>query len=182
MEVPISGFSSNAEMLDRLLKIDVHSSRYEGPTGMVGVLQDTFRRASIPVSSLWAAAPHYLAATPNIKVTAALLTYLNTYLSFDLDLSDIKADAQRFEEQITMLVERDPEASAYVRKLEEQVGEIPDDDEGEKDDDELLINPDRPISTGPLPSADSLIRSVEELLRKEREDNQQRSDLEEEDE
>jgi hypothetical protein len=97
-------------------------------------------------------------------------------------LSDIKADAQRFEEQITMLVERDPEASAYVRKLEEQVGEIPDDDEGEKDDDELLINPDRPISTGPLPSADSLIRSVEELLRKEREDNQQRSDLEEEDE
>ena len=182
MEVPISGFSSNAEMLDRLLKIDVHSSRYEGPTGMVGVLQDTFRRASIPVSSLWAAAPHYLAATPNIKVTAALLTYLNTYLSFDLDLSDIKADAQRFEEQITMLVERDPEASAYVRKLEEQVGEIPDDDEGEKDDDELIINPDRPVSTGPLPSADSLIRSVEELLRKEREDNQPRSDLEEEDE
>ncbi|HEX9131808.1 MAG TPA: PAC2 family protein, partial [Ktedonobacteraceae bacterium] len=118
MEVPVSGFSSNAEKLERLLEIDVHSSRYEGPTGMVGVLQDTFRRANIPVSSLWAAAPHYLAATPNIKVTAALLTYLNTFLSFDLDLSDIQSDAQRFEEQITMLVARDPEASAYVRKLE----------------------------------------------------------------
>jgi proteasome assembly chaperone (PAC2) family protein len=181
MVVPISGFSSNPEMLDRLLKIDVHNSRYEGPTGMVGVLQDTFRRANIPVSSLWAAAPHYLAATPNIKVTAALLTYLNTFLSFDLDLSDIQADAQRFEEQITMLVERDPEASAYVRKLEEQAGEISDED-GEEDEDELLINPDRPVSTGPLPSADSLIRSVEELLRKERESNQQRSDSEEEDE
>ena len=181
MVVPISGFSSNPEMLDRLLKIDVHNSRYEGPTGMVGVLQDTFRRANIPVSSLWAAAPHYLAATPNIKVTAALLTYLNTFLSFDLDLSDIQADAQRFEEQITMLVERDPEASAYVRKLEEQAGEISDED-GEEDEDELLINPDRPVSTGPLPSADSLIRSVEELLRKERESDQQRSDSEEEDE
>jgi proteasome assembly chaperone (PAC2) family protein len=181
MVVPISGFSSNPEMLDRLLKIDVHNSRYEGPTGMVGVLQDTFSRANIPVSSLWAAAPHYLAATPNIKVTAALLTYLNTFLSFDLDLSDIQADAQRFEEQITMLVERDPEASAYVRKLEEQAGEIPDAD-GEEEEDELLINPDRPVSTGPLPSADSLIHSVEELLRKERESNQQRSDPEEEDE
>jgi len=181
MVVPISGFSSNPEMLDRLLKIDVHNSRYEGPTGMVGVLQDTFRRANIPVSSLWAAAPHYLAATPNIKVTAALLTYLNTFLSFDLDLSDIQADAQRFEEQITMLVQRDPEASAYVRKLEEQAGEISDED-GEEDEDELLINPDRPVSTGPLPSADSLIRSVEELLRKERESDQQRSDSEEEDE
>jgi proteasome assembly chaperone (PAC2) family protein len=184
MEVPISGFSSNADMLERLLEIDVHSSRYEGPTGMVGVLQDTFRRSNIPVSSLWAAAPHYLAATPNIKVTAALLTYLNTFLSFDLDLSDIQADAQRFEEQITMLVARDPEASAYVRKLEEQAGEILDEDDDEQEDDagDMLINPDRPISTGPLPSADSLIRSVEELLRKERENNQQKSDLDEDDE
>ena len=183
MDVPISGFSSNAETLGRLLEIDVQSSRYEGPTGMVGVLQDTLRRANIPVSSIWAAAPHYLAATPNVKVTAALLTYLNTFLSFNLDLSDIQADAQRFEEQITMLVERDPEASAYVRKLEEQAGEILDDDsEHEEDEDEVLFNPDRPVGTGPLPSADSLIRSVEELLRKERENNQQRSDFDEEDE
>ncbi len=183
MEVPISGFSSNAETLNRLLEIDVQTSRYEGPTGMVGVLQDTLRRANIPVSSLWAAAPHYLAATPNVKVTAALLTYLNTFLSFNLDLSDIQADAQRFEEQITMLVERDPEASAYVRKLEEQVGALLDDDsEHEDEDDDVLFNPDRPVSTGPLPSADSLIRSVEELLRKERENNQHESDFEEEDE
>jgi len=181
MEVPVSGFSSSAEKLERLLEIDVHSSRYEGPTGMVGVLQDTFRRANIPVSSLWAAAPHYLAATPNIKVTAALLSYLNTFLSFDLDLSDIQSDAQRFEEQITMLVARDPEASAYVRKLEEQAGEISDDDDDD-DDDEIRINPDMPVSTGPLPSADTLIRSVEELLRKERENNQQKSDLDEDNE
>lgn len=183
MDVPVSGFSSNAETLDRLLELDVQSSRYEGPTGMVGVLQDSFRRANIPVSSLWAAAPHYLAATPNIKVTAALLTYLNTFLSLDLDLSDIQADAQRFEEQITLLVERDPEASAYVHKLEEQVGAILDDDGEQKEDEEdVLINPDRPVSSGPLPSADSLIRSVEELLRKERENNQNRSDFDEDDE
>ena len=183
MDVPISGFSSNTQTLNRLIKLDVQSSRYEGPTGMVGVLQNSLRRANIPVSSLWAAAPHYLAATPNIKVTAALLTHLNTLLSFDLDLSDIQADAQRFEEQITMLVERDPEASAYVRKLEEQAGAILDEEgEHDEDEDEVIINPDRPIGTGPLPSADSLIRSVEELLRKERENNQQRSDFEEEDE
>ncbi len=183
MEVPVSGFSSNPEMLERLLEIDVHSSRYEGPTGMVGVLHDTFRRANIPVSSLWAAAPHYLAATPNIKVTAALLTYLNTFLSFDLDLSDIQSDALHFEEQITRLVARDPEASAYVRKLEEQTSNLlEEEDDDEDDDDDLLINPDKPVSTGPLPSADSLIRSVEELLRKERENNQQQSDHDEDDE
>ncbi len=182
LDVPISGFSSNAEMLERLQEIDVRSSRYEGPTGMVGVLHDAFRRANIPVSSLWAAAPHYLAATPNIKVTAALLTYLNTFLSLDLDLSDIQADALRFEEQITMLVARDPEASAYVRKLEQQSEGILEEDEDDDDGDDIIFNPDEPVNTGPLPSADSLIRSVEELLRKERENNQQQSDDDNDDE
>src|SRR6266568_6914570 len=104
---------------------------------MIGVLHDTFRRANIPVSSMWAAAPHYLAATPNIKVTAALLSYLNTFLSFNLDLSDIQSDAQHFEEQITMLVARDPEASAYVRKLEEQAGEILNEDDDELEEDNV---------------------------------------------
>src|SRR5712692_264128 len=55
MPVPISGYSSNADMLERLRDMEVRSSSYEGPTGMVGVLHDTCRRANIPVSSLWAA-------------------------------------------------------------------------------------------------------------------------------
>ena len=171
--VPISGFASQIELAERLKELDVHDSRYEGPTGIVGVLQDAFNQASIPNASLWAAAPHYLAATPNIKVTAALLTYLNAFLGVDLDLHDIQSDAVRFDEQITILVERDPDASAYVRKLEEQANE-PDEEEDEDEEDEdedtdMVINPDRVASTGPLPSADSLIRSVEELLRQQRE-------------
>ncbi|HYT28822.1 MAG TPA: PAC2 family protein [Ktedonobacteraceae bacterium] len=184
IDVPISGFSSNNEMLERLREIDVRGSRYEGPTGIVGVLHDALRRANIPVTLLFAAAPHYLVATPNIKVTSALLTYLNTFLSFELDLSDIQADAIRFEEQISTLVARDPEASAYVRKLETQSESILDDDDDEEQDDEeqIDINPDKPVSTGPLPSADSLIRSVEELLRQERENNQQNPDADEENE
>lgn len=182
--VPISGFASHSDLVERLSELDVHDSRYEGPTGIVGVLQDAFNQANIPSASLWAAAPHYLAATPNIKVTAALLTYLNTFLGIDLDLRDIQSDAVRFDEQITILVERDPEASAYVRRLEAQADE-PDDDEDEDEDDEdddedtdMVIHPDRAPGTGPLPSADSLIRSVEELLRQQRE-QQQNSDEDE---
>ncbi|HCJ33535.1 MAG TPA: carboxylate--amine ligase, partial [Ktedonobacter sp.] len=63
ISVPISGTSSNIDMKERLKEMDIHSSRYEGPTGMIGVLQDGFRRAAIPAASIWAAAPHYLAAT-----------------------------------------------------------------------------------------------------------------------
>src|SRR5436309_13305021 len=148
---------------------------------MIGVLQDAFRRAAIPAASLWAAAPHYLAATPNIKVTSALLTHLNTLMSFGLDLSDIQADAIRFEEQISTLVARDPEASAYVRRLEEQLTSSTDsEDEDDEDEDDAIINPDRTVGTGPLPSAESLIRGVEELLRKQRENNQQQNFTEDE--
>jgi proteasome assembly chaperone (PAC2) family protein len=175
ISVPITGTASNADLKERLKEMDIHSSRYEGPTGMIGVLQDSFRRAAIPAASIWAAASHYLAATPNIKVTSALLTYLNTYMSFGLDLSDIQTDAIRFEEQISTLVARDPEASAYVRKLEEQViGSANADDEDEEDESFFKPNPDRAVGTGPLPSAESLIRGVEELLRKQRENGEQK--------
>jgi len=176
IEVPISGTSSNSDVMERLHEMDVHSSRYEGPTGMMGVLQDGFRRIQVPAATLWAAAPHYLAATPNIKVTSALLTYVNTYLSFGLDLSDIQSDAIHFEEQITTLVERDPEASAYVRKLVEQLAQ---DTNGEDDDDEDdKSGLDATITTGPLPSADTLIRDVEELLRQERKNGSNQDDNE----
>ena len=184
LSVPISGFSSNDELRERMSELDIQGSRYEGPTGIVGVLHDVCSRAKIPVTSMWAAAPHYLVATPNIKVTAALLTYLNTFLSFDLDLRDIQGDAVRFEEQISRLVARDPEASAYVRRLEEQAENPTDDEDDEADDEEedFTLRADRPASTGPLPSADSLIRSVEELLRKERENNPPAPDSNEENE
>lgn len=176
--VPITGSASHPDLIERLGELDVRDSRYEGPTGMVGVVQETLNQAGIPTASLWAAAPHYLAATPNIKVTAALLTYLNTFLGTDLDLQDIQSDAVRFDEQITVLVERDPEAREYVRKLEKQAEDDDDkeeeDGEDEDDDDsDMVIHPDRVASTGPLPSADSLIRSVEELLRQQREQQQQ---------
>jgi len=178
--VPMTGFSSYVDLAERLGEMDVSGSRYEGPTGMVGVLYDACLHANIPTASLWAAVPHYLAATPNIKVTAALLTYVNTFLSLSLDLNDIQADAVRFEEQITALVARDPEASAYVRKLEEQVAGLADEDEDEENQNEgnigeSSLNLDRVTGTGPLPSADDLIRGVEELLRKERENGDQQS-------
>ncbi len=175
IEVPISGTSSNSDVMERLHEMDVHSSRYEGPTGMMGVLQDSFRRLQVPAATLWAAAPHYLAATPNIKVTSALLTYVNTYLSFGLDLSDIQSDAIHFEEQITTLVERDPEASAYVRKLVEQLAQDAEEDEEDEDEKGGL---DATITTGPLPSADTLIRDVEELLRQERKNGSSQDDNE----
>ncbi|WP_338251279.1 PAC2 family protein [Dictyobacter halimunensis] len=182
--VPITGASTDNDVMERLHEMDVNNSRYEGPTGVIGVLHDACHRAHISSATLWAAAPHYLAATPNIKVTAALLTYLNQFLSFGLDLHEIQSEAVRFEEQVTALVAKDPEAREYVRRLEEQIANGVDLDDGDENDDEdLLVDPDHTLNSGPLPSADSLIRDVEELLREQRGNGQsQQSDDEEESE
>lgn len=178
LAVPISGTSSTHEMSERLHEMAIRNSRYEGPTGIIGVLHDTCRQAQIPSVSLWAAAPHYLAATPNVKVTAALLAHINAFLSLGLDLNEIQADAVRFEEQVTALVTRDPEASAYVHRLEEQYAGRASTDEDDEND-AKPAGTDWAIGTGPLPSADMLIRDVEELLRKQRENGQQLNDNEE---
>lgn len=176
--VPMTGTSPDTAIMERLAEMEMRTSHYEGPTGMIGVLQEESLRINISSASIWAAASHYLAATPNIKVTAALLTHLNQFLSLNLDLHEIQSDAIRFEEQVTALVARDPEAREYVRKLEEQVANADNPDFDDDDDDDAEDeNPysagfdlDRPRHvTGPLPSADSLIRDVEELLRKQRE-------------
>jgi proteasome assembly chaperone (PAC2) family protein len=177
--VPITGSATTTEMVERLRKMNVRQSRYEGPTGMVGVLQDACYRSSIPAASLWGAAPHYLAASPNIKVTSALLSSINTFLSFNLNLRDIQSDAIRFDEQISRLVARDPEASAYVRRLEEQIaGDMEEDDEESKD--EISSDLDIVSGTGPLPSADTLIRGVEELLRQQRENGSSQDNTDDE--
>ena len=183
LTVPITGASADNEIMERLREMEIHNSGYEGPTGMVGILHDACQRVSLSSATLWAAAPHYLAATPNIKVTAALLTYLNQFLSFGLDLHEIQSDAVRFEEQVSALVAKDPEAREYVRRLEEQVANGEDDDDEDEDDDELDLtaDPDRAPSSGPLPSADSLIRDVEALLREQR-GNGQEQDSDEQDE
>lgn len=184
--VPITGTATTPELVERLREMSIRQSRYEGPTGIVGVLQDVCQQAGIPAASLWGAAPHYLAASPNIKITAALLTALNTFLSLGLNLRDIQADATRFDDQITRLVARDPEASAYVRRLEEQLAghdeDEDDDDEVDDSDDDTLPDPDIVPGTGPLPSADTLIRGVEELLRQQREHGSQNFTDDEDDE
>jgi proteasome assembly chaperone (PAC2) family protein len=157
--VPISGAASNLKAARRLQRLGIELSRYQGPTGIVGVLSERFQREGISVSSLWGATPHYLAASPNLKVTAALLNRLNRLLDLKLDLSDLNQSARRFEKQVSELVSRDPEAREYVQRLEERVQMA-----------EHLETADQPspASRAELPSADALIRHVEELLRRER--------------
>ena len=54
-------------------ELGLEPSRYEGPTGIVGVLLDACRDAGIPSLSLWAAVPHYVSLAPSPRAALALV-------------------------------------------------------------------------------------------------------------
>jgi proteasome assembly chaperone (PAC2) family protein len=115
--VPVTGFASDAELLRR---VDVGATRYEGPTGIVGVLADACRSVGIASVSLWAALPHYIAAAPNPRGTLALLLRLTQLLDLPVDLTPLQAEAAEFEQRVNEAVAADPQLSAYVRELKKR--------------------------------------------------------------
>src|SRR5579884_4269409 len=84
MPVPIQGTATASGILKRMQRADIEKSMYEGPTGILAVVQDVARKAGIESASLWGAAPHYVSATPNLPVSQALLEKLDALCSFDL--------------------------------------------------------------------------------------------------
>jgi hypothetical protein len=93
-------------------------SSYEGPTGIVGVLQDACSQVDIPAVSLWAAVPHYVAQPPCPKATLALLSRLDDLLESHVPLGDLGEEARAWERGVDELAADDSEVAEYVRTLE----------------------------------------------------------------
>ncbi|MDQ1508523.1 MAG: hypothetical protein QOG50_367, partial [Actinomycetota bacterium] len=107
-------------------KLGMERSRYEGPTGIVGVLHDAARRVGFASASIWAPVPHYVATAPNPKATRALLSRLSTLIDIDLDLSDLDIAASAWERSVDEVVAGDADASSYVERLEARYDESAD--------------------------------------------------------
>ncbi|HEY6962546.1 MAG TPA: PAC2 family protein [Gaiellaceae bacterium] len=147
---PVTGSATDPDLVAQL---GLQTSRYEGPTGMVGVLHDACARAGLKSASLWAAVPHYVSLTPSPRAAKALVDRLAELLGADVDTAELDEAAQSYAEQVSEAVAADEETSAYVQELERRVDELA--DEGE------------------LPSGDAL---AAELTRFLREQDQQRGD------
>jgi predicted ATP-grasp superfamily ATP-dependent carboligase len=115
--VPLSGFSTDAKLMDEL---DLVPSRYQGPTGIIGVLADACRQADVPHLSLWASLPHYLSVSPNPRGTLALLLRLNQWLGIRVDTGPLERAAADFQAKINDAVNADPKLSAFVRELKKR--------------------------------------------------------------
>jgi predicted ATP-grasp superfamily ATP-dependent carboligase len=118
---PVTGSASDPELVERL---GLQASRYEGPTGIVGVLHDACRRASVPSVSLWAAVPHYVSLTPSPRAALALCERLSSLLQVPVDVDELQEAAEGYEEQVSRAVATDDETQAYVDDLEERADEI----------------------------------------------------------
>jgi proteasome assembly chaperone (PAC2) family protein len=149
--VRVTGSAADPELADRL---QLHSSsRYEGPTGIVGVLGDALRRSGVPAATLWASVPHYVGQTPSPKATLALVQRASSLIGVRADASDLEVATRRYETKVTELVEADPDIAAYVAQLEH---DGPDPDTLDEADDTVELT---------LESGDALAEEVERFLR-----------------
>jgi proteasome assembly chaperone (PAC2) family protein len=120
---PVTGSASDPELVERL---GLETSRYEGPTGIVGVLHDACRTAGIASASLWAAVPHYVSLAPSPRAAQALCDRLATLLAVDIDTEELRQAGETYSEQVSAAVATDEETQAYVEELEQRTDEMPD--------------------------------------------------------
>ncbi|HKU59235.1 MAG TPA: PAC2 family protein [Gaiellaceae bacterium] len=118
---PVTGSATDPELIE---KLGLQASRYEGPTGIVGVLHDACGKVGIQSASLWAAVPHYVSLTPSPRAAKALVGRLADLLGADVDTGELDEAADAYQQQVSEAVASDAETSAYVEELEHRVDEL----------------------------------------------------------
>ncbi|MCY4194473.1 MAG: PAC2 family protein, partial [bacterium] len=112
---PIYGSSDDPEMASQL---GLTPSRYEGPTGIVGVLHNACATAGLRTASLWAAVPGYASEIPSPKASLALVRRLGTLLDISPDTSELEEMAEGYERHVSELADQVDETNGYIAQLE----------------------------------------------------------------
>jgi hypothetical protein len=157
---------------------DAALSRYEGPTGIVGVLADACRVAGIDALSIWAAVPHYLPGNQSPRAALAMLEAVGDLFGEAAVPIDLHVEAAAFDRQVGEVVDADDDMRHYVSQLEERFDEgdsdddVDDDDDDDTDADIELRSPDDMLVNGSLTDAegrplsgDALAEELERFLR-----------------
>jgi proteasome assembly chaperone (PAC2) family protein len=114
--ITVTGSGAHPDLAKRL---GVEVSRYEGPTGILGVIADACLRRGLDAISLWAAIPHYASNSPSPKATLALINALEDFLDISLPQGDLHADSLEWESEVDELAREDSDVAEYVKALEE---------------------------------------------------------------
>ncbi len=109
---------------DSARKWGLETSRYEGPTGILGVFQDACVQAGLPAVSFWAAVPHYVSQPPSPQATVALLQRVEEVLELPVPLGALPQQATDWVRTVDEMASEDAEVVEYVRSLEERATEV----------------------------------------------------------
>lgn len=115
---PVTAAATDETLMEEL---GLEPSRYEGPTGIVGVLLDSCRNAGITSLSLWAAVPHYVSLAPSPRAALALVRRFAELMRIEIDVSELDQAAAEYSEQVSEAVSADADTAAYVEELERRV-------------------------------------------------------------
>lgn len=118
---PVTGAASDPAVVEQL---GLSQSRYEGPTGIVGVLHDACQGAGLASASLWAAVPHYVQLTPSPRAAKALCERLGKLLGGSIPTTELDEAADEYARQVSEAVSADEETASYVEELERRVDEL----------------------------------------------------------
>jgi proteasome assembly chaperone (PAC2) family protein len=118
---PVTGSATDQQLIEEL---GLERSRYEGPTGIVGVLHDAFYRRGIAAVNLWAAVPHYVSLAPSPRAALALCERLGSLLGASFDTSELQELSETYATQVSQAVASDAETAAYVEELEQRSDDL----------------------------------------------------------
>lgn len=147
--VPLIGTGTDDGMIDRF---DLQPSRYEGPTGMVGVLQHALQSAGLATASLWAAVPGYASQVPSPKAAMALVDRACSMIGTPAPLEVLAAGAAEYDARVSALIGDDDDMAEYLARLE-QMSDAAEDDDPDDDGGDAPVDPD------------VLVEEVEQFLR-----------------
>jgi len=162
--IKLSGSSYDPELSARL---GLRPTRYEGPTGIVGVLNVLCRDAGVPTASLWANVPHYVSGIENPRAALALVRRVLTLLNAEADLTDLREAAEQFDQNLGSIVAQNAKIQEYVSKLERK----------NPDEDDEPVAPEEPEASevadaregkDELPPSADLVAEIEQFLRQQR--------------
>jgi proteasome assembly chaperone (PAC2) family protein len=148
-------------------RLGMQRSRYEGPTGIVGVLHDSARRTGFASASIWVPVPHYVATAPNPKATHALLECLGALLDIGLEMTELEIAASAWERSVDEVVAGDADAQSYVERLEHRYDESIEADDDKDDEDDAEVDEEDWLDEDDLPSGESLAEDFERYLREQ---------------
>jgi proteasome assembly chaperone (PAC2) family protein len=162
--IKLNGSSYDPELSARL---GLRPTRYEGPTGIVGVLNVLCRDAGVPTASLWANVPHYVSGIENPRAALALVRRVLTLLNTEADLTDLREAAEQFDQNLGSIVAQNAKIQEYVHKLERK----------DPDEDDEPVAPEEPETSevadareakDELPPSSDLVAEIEQFLRQQR--------------